>query len=56
MTDPDPQAIDLLTPYERLACYRCLDMKVSKDKRYAWCEQYEPEFPLMCNQYRGTHG
>jgi hypothetical protein len=48
--------IDLLTPCERLACYRCREMQISNNHRYAWCERHEAEFPLMCAHYRGLHG
>ncbi len=54
MTEPDK--IDLLMPYERLACYRCRELKVTEDKRFVWCDLDQDEFPLMCNQYRGLHG
>jgi len=52
----DTDKIDLLIPYERLHCYRCLEMKVSADKRYAWCEIGQKDFPMMCEKYRGTNG
>lgn len=56
MPVPEQSKIDLLTPYERLSCYRCREMRASDDKRFVWCEVANKDFPIMCNQYRGLHG
>lgn len=56
MNEVAQHQIDLLTPYERLACYRCREMRASDDKRFVWCGVANKDFPIMCKEYRGQHG